>query len=45
MGWNWLTKRSARSAALHRQVKDAEIALVVSGPLVPRGVSDLLLHG
>jgi hypothetical protein len=26
------------------QVKDAKIALVVSGPLVPRGVSDLLLH-
>jgi len=26
------------------QVKDAEIALVVSGPLVPRGVSNLLVH-
>lgn len=27
------------------QVPDAKIALVVSGPLVPRGVSNLLVHG
>ncbi len=27
------------------QVKDAEISLVVSGPMVAQGVSDLLLHG
>ena len=27
------------------QVKDAEVCLVVSGPLVPRGVSNLLVHG
>jgi acetyl-CoA acetyltransferase len=27
------------------QVKDAKIALVASGPMVPRGVSDLLVRG
>jgi acetyl-CoA acetyltransferase len=27
------------------QVKDAKVSLVVSGPMVAQGVSDLLLHG